>query len=97
MFQFDSEAGLVQDREDLIQVLTMRFGEIASGVIEEIYKINDLNTIERLILVAANAPSLKIFLEELEAGEGSFRMVGERFNPLDDEMEGGVDDGKKRQ
>jgi len=83
LFFFENEANFVQDREDLIQILRMRFGEIAPGIIEKIYEISDLDTLERLILVAANAPTLRIFLEELEAGEGSFRLVGERFNPIE--------------
>src|SRR5699024_12671484 len=45
-------------------------------------ELNTLDALERLILVAANAPSFQVFLEELEQSEGSFRIVGERFNPL---------------
>lgn len=90
MFQFEENAGFVQDREDLISVLRMRFGELKSGVIETIYELNDLDTLERLILVAANAPSLTIFLEELEEGSGSFRLIGERFNPIETMFEGSV-------
>ncbi|MDQ0300340.1 hypothetical protein J2S78_002787 [Salibacterium salarium] len=68
MFGFEDEAGLVQDREDLIAVLQMRFGTVAPGVIEKIYELQELDTLERLILAASNASTLKIFLEELEAG-----------------------------
>lgn len=82
MFHIEHEASLVNDREDLIALLRMRFGDIAPGVIETIYQLNDLQTIERLILVAANAPDYKTFLTELEAKEGSFKIVGERFNPI---------------
>ncbi|WP_106497466.1 hypothetical protein [Lentibacillus sp. Marseille-P4043] len=89
MFSFEEDANFVQDREDLIAVLKMRFGEIPSGVIDAIYKTNDMNTLERLILVAANAPTLKIFLEELEEGSGSFRILGERFNPINSLSEKG--------
>lgn len=89
MFQFEEDAGLVQDREDLISVLKMRFGTIPSEVIEDIYGLNDLETLERLILAAANAPSFTIFLEELAEGTGTFRLVGERFNPLHSNMERG--------
>lgn len=96
MFQFEENADFVQDREDLISVLRMRFGDINPGVIESIYELNDLDSLERLILVAANAPSLKIFLEELEEGEGSFRIMGERFNPIDTMLGGsGMTDEKK--
>lgn len=89
MFLFEEDADLVQDREDLISVIRMRFGDIEPAIIEEIYKLNDLETLERLILVAANAPSLKIFLEELEEGEGAFRITGDRFNPIDSMLERG--------
>ncbi|MFC3040629.1 hypothetical protein ACFOGI_10260 [Virgibacillus xinjiangensis] len=82
MFFFEEDAGFVEDREDLISILKMRFGKVPPKVVESIYEMNDLDTLERLILVAANAPSLKVFLEELEEGEGSFRITGERFNPL---------------
>lgn len=91
MFFFEEDAGLVGDREDLISVLKMRFGYLPPKVIEDIYKLNDLKTLERLILVAANAPSLKIFLEELEEGEGSFRITGDRFNPIESMVKEGKD------
>jgi hypothetical protein len=90
MFQFENEAGFVDDREDLIQVLKMRFGDIPPGIVEKIYGMNELDTLERLILVAANAPTLKVFLEEMEEGEGSFRIVGERFNPIEALQRGGL-------
>ncbi|MEN1969421.1 hypothetical protein WMZ97_15265 [Lentibacillus sp. N15] len=80
---FEEDANFVQDREDLIAVLRMRFGDVPAGVIDAIYKINDMNTLERLILVAANAPELRIFLEEMEEGSGTFKILGERFNPID--------------
>ncbi|MGM8216478.1 hypothetical protein ACLIA0_12985 [Bacillaceae bacterium W0354] len=97
MFLFEEESVLVQDREDLLQVLRMRFGDIAPGVIEKIYQINKLDSLERLILVAANAPSYKVFLEELEAGDDSFKLVGDRFNPIDSMSEGGDLNGKNEQ
>lgn len=94
MFIFEQEADFVQDREDLLYVLQLRFGEIAPGIIEAIYQISDLHTLERLILIAANAPTFKICLEELETGNESFRIVGNRFNPIDSAMEGGNHYGK---
>ncbi|RKQ30750.1 hypothetical protein [Oceanobacillus halophilus] len=97
MFLFENESDFVQDREDLLHILRMRFGDIAPGIVESIYNIDDLNTLERLILVAANAPTLKIFLEELEAGDGSFRLIGERFNPIDSMVEGGNAYGQEKQ
>ncbi len=95
MFNFQNEAELEQDREDLIHVLKMRFGEIAPGIIEKVYEIDELDNLERLILAAANAPTLSVFLEELEAPHDSFKLVGERFNPLGSMPMGGDVDGKK--
>lgn len=82
-FSFEQEADFVEDREDLIAVIQLRFGKVPPKVIEQIYDISDLNTLERLILVAANAPNFTIFLEELHEGEESFRIIGERFNPIE--------------
>ncbi|GGB60617.1 hypothetical protein F3157_21420 [Virgibacillus dakarensis] len=97
MFSFEEDANFVQDREDLIAVLRMRFGNLPAGVIDGIYKINDMNTLERLILVAANAPELKIFLEEMKEGTGSFKILGERFNPMNSlNKEGGLVEKNKK-
>lgn len=82
---------LVNDREDLIAVLRMRFGDISGGIIEKIYDINDMNSLQRLILAAANAMNWNVFLEELEASEYSFRLLGEKFNPAGNELKGGND------
>lgn len=89
MFLFEDEANIVEDREDLLSILKMRFGEIPPKVIEEIYDVTSYETLERLILVASNVPSLKIFLEELKEGEGSFRILGDRFNPIESQNGGG--------
>ncbi|WP_144488767.1 hypothetical protein, partial [Bacillus thuringiensis] len=75
MFSFETDAMLVNDREDLIAVLRMRFGEISGGIIEKIYDINDMNSLQRLILAAANAMNWNVFLEELQASEYSFRLL----------------------
>ncbi|MDQ0197754.1 hypothetical protein [Neobacillus ginsengisoli] len=93
MFSFETEALLVDDREDLIAVLQMRFGNITGEFIEEIYEIDDMNMLQRLILSAANAANWNVFLEEFNAGRDSFRLVGENFNPLRDLLEerGGID------
>jgi hypothetical protein len=82
LFSFESEGLLVDDREDLITVLQMRFGQVTGEIIEKVYEINDMNTLQRLILSAANAPCWDVFVEELGAGKRSFRIVGENFNPL---------------
>lgn len=87
---------LVNDREDLIAVIRMRFGEISGEIIERIYDINDINSLQRLILAAANAMNWNVFLEELQASEYSFRLSGEEFNPIGDELQGRDDrDGEK--
>ncbi|EEM58308.1 MULTISPECIES: hypothetical protein [Bacillus cereus group] len=96
MFSFETDAMLVNDREDLIAVLRMRFGEISGGIIEKIYDINDMNSLQRLILAAANAMNWNVFLEELQASEYSFRLLGEEFNPVGNELKGRDDrDGEK--
>lgn len=82
MESMKKDAEFVQDREDLIALLRMRFGEIPVEMIYEIYDMDELDMIDRLILVAANAPSFDVFLEEMNAGKDSFRIIGERFNPL---------------
>lgn len=88
MFLFEEEAGFVQDREDLITVLQMRFGELPPTLVTQIYELNDLDTLERLILIAANAPNFKTFLEEMAEGSDGFRIIGERFNPIETKHEG---------
>jgi hypothetical protein len=84
LFSFENDPMLIDDREDLIAVLRMRFGHINGEMIQEIYEIEDTNTLQRLILAAANAPSWEIFLEEFKSGDDSFRLLGEEFNPLAD-------------
>lgn len=79
---------LVEDREDLIMVLRMRFGTVSGEMIEEIYQLDDSHSLQRLILAAANAHSLDVFREELRNGRDSFRIVGEEFNPLSNHILG---------
>ncbi|WP_138494213.1 hypothetical protein [Paenibacillus pinistramenti] len=76
------EVFLRQDREDLFEILAMRFGEIPEGLIRQIGQLTDLNQLQRLILVACNSPDLNVFMEELGEPESSFKLTGERFNPL---------------
>lgn len=98
MFSYQRDAGLVEDREDLIAVLQLRFGFVPGEIIEQIYEIEDMNTLQRLILAAANAAGWSIFMEEFKAGRDSFRLLGENFNPLRDRMEGRVGfDGKAQE
>lgn len=88
MFSFESDAMLVEDREDLIAVLRMRFGFIPGEVIEAIYEINEMSALQRLILAAANSVSWEVFMRELEAGADAVRILGEDFNPLGDYLLG---------
>lgn len=88
MFSFETDSLLVDDREDLIAVLRMRFGFLPGEIIEKIYDINDYGTLQRLILAAANAANWEIFQKELHAGEESFRLLGEEFNPIADSLKG---------
>ena len=88
MFSFETDAMLVTDREDLITVLQIRFGSVSAEIIEKIYQINDMNTLQRLILAAANAADWPVFLNELAASNESFRLLGEDFNPLKSRLKG---------
>ncbi|MGZ7441683.1 hypothetical protein [Paenibacillus sp. TH7-28] len=80
-----------QDQEDLLAVLDMRFGEIPRETVERIAAIRKPDELQRLILAACNASAWSVFAEELQAGEGAFKLVGERFNPAPriSESEGG--------
>lgn len=70
------------DREDLLAVLSMRFGDVPPDIQTHIATVTALDTLERLILVAANAPDWKTFVEELNAGSRAFRLVGQRYDPV---------------
>ena len=70
------------DREDLLAVLEMRFGAVPPDILRRIGGLRESDLLQRLILVAANVPDWKTFLDELGAQGESFRLVGEDFNPL---------------
>ncbi len=70
------------DRADLLAVLELRFNTVPERIQKQIAGIEDAAVLERLILVAANAESRNVFVEELQAGATVFRMIGEQFNPL---------------
>ncbi len=70
------------DREDLLAVLELRFDAVSEEIRRQIADIVDADVLERLILVAANAESFDVFVEELKAGATAFRMIGQQFNPL---------------
>jgi hypothetical protein len=82
MFEFEDEAMLVQDREDLIEVLRLRFVFVPPEVISEIYEIKEMNEIERLILAAANVPTWDLFMKDFSNRKGAFRIAGDQYNPL---------------
>jgi hypothetical protein len=85
----NNEAFLAIDREDLLAILNLRFGDVPSSIQENINAISKGSTLERLITVAANAASWDIFVSELLHGKESFKILGEAFNPLAN-AEGGV-------
>jgi hypothetical protein len=76
------EEMLAQDREEVLAVLRIRFEDVPEPVERQIREIRELDRLQRLILVAANAADLTVFVEELKESEDSFRLLGDRFNPL---------------
>jgi len=60
------EALLEADRADLLAVLCLRFGEPPREVASRIGSIRHPDVLARLILAAANAPTLAAFLDELD-------------------------------
>jgi hypothetical protein len=76
------ESSAIQtDREDLLAIVELRFGEVPSVVCQRIQSIERREMLERMIVIAANATTFETFLEELFEGKESFRIVGEQFNP----------------
>ncbi|HET7521845.1 MAG TPA: hypothetical protein VFJ73_00835 [Bacillales bacterium] len=73
---------LATDRQDLHAVLTMRFGPIPDDVCKEIEAIDSTDTLERLILVAANVPAWSVFVTELREGKNAFKLTGQSYDPL---------------
>lgn len=73
---------LKQDLEDLLALLEMRFGQIPPDVLARIEGIDKTDTMQRLILVAANAADWDVFLQELEAGDTAFKLVGDHLSPI---------------
>lgn len=76
------QAAATVDREDLLAILTMRFGAVPSDVRKRIEACGNLDTLERLVLVAANVPTWDVFLTELTSASDEFKVVGARFDPL---------------
>ncbi|BFH54105.1 hypothetical protein J6TS7_07150 [Paenibacillus dendritiformis] len=83
---YQEEAFLQQDRADLLALLSIRFGTVPDETADKIGQIRDFNRLQRLILAACNVPEWKLFEEELEEGEGSSRLVWERFNPIGNDL-----------
>ena len=78
----NQEEALAVDRADLIGLLSLRFGFVPQAVQEEIEGITQLETVERLILVAANVPTWDAFLADLREGSSAFKIVGDVYNPI---------------
>ena len=74
-------AFLRADRDDLLTVLTLRFGTVPESVQARIAACDDAATLERLILVAANVPDWDAFLRDLDAGPQAFKLVGASYEP----------------
>ena len=68
------------DRDDLLQVLMLRFGKVPTEINARIAAIQDGDRLDHLILSAANAPNWEEFL--LDLSQPAFRMVGPRYDPL---------------
>ena len=78
----DEQHMIAMDREDVIEVIRMRFGHLSEEAAEQLNQITRPEAMQRLILVAANATNIDVFMEELRAGADSFKMLGDRFDPL---------------
>jgi hypothetical protein len=74
-------AFLQSDREDLLTILTLRFGATPEPVRALIAACDSLATLERWILVAANVPDWNAFLNDLDAGPHAFKLVGANYEP----------------
>lgn len=72
---------LQADRDDLLEVLSLRFGAVPETMRARIAVCNNPETLERLILVAANVPDWNTFLNDFDAGPNAFKMVGASYEP----------------
>lgn len=75
-------AFLQSDREDLLEVLALRFGAVPESVQARIAACDNAESLERWILVAANAPDWTSFLTDFDAGQGAFKLVGTNYEPI---------------
>lgn len=78
-------AFLHSDREDLLAVLSLRFGSVPESVHARITACDNAATLERWILVAANVPDWASFLSDLDAGPQAFKVVGAGYEPTSTE------------
>lgn len=78
----DKQPSLSEDKSDLLAIIEMRFGQMDEVHQKKLNEIDDFSQINRLILVAANAPTLDIFLSELNHPEANFKIVGDNYDPL---------------
>ncbi|GLG01164.1 hypothetical protein Alches_12030 [Alicyclobacillus hesperidum subsp. aegles] len=76
------EFALETDKEDLLAILRIRFGEVPPNAKAFIMKMSDATSLERLILVASNVPDWKSFLNELQESVNAFRIAGEQYRPV---------------
>lgn len=72
---------LQADRDDLLEVLTLRFGGASEAMRARIAVCNNPATLERWILVAANVPDWATFLNDFDAGPNAFKVVGASYEP----------------
>jgi len=83
MSALDEQDMLAQDQADVLEVLRLRFQSIPGEIVLKIKAIQQIEVLQRLILVAANAADWQVFIEELQEGADSFKLLGERFDPVD--------------
>lgn len=63
-----------EDVDDLLEVLARRFGPPSRDLVAAVRALTDVQQIDRLILVAANAPDLDVFRQEMAYGSRAFRV-----------------------
>ncbi|TQS76477.1 hypothetical protein DX933_01140 [Ornithinibacillus gellani] len=72
----------VAEKEDLLGLIHMRFGQVPASVREKIMAIDHLDVLDRLFLIAVNAANWDVFEAELNEGKDSFKITGDGFDPL---------------
>ena len=82
MIPNNNEAMLAQDQEDLIAVLRMRFGSVPKDLVQSVYDTKDLDALEKLMLIAAEAEGIENFLKKMQDEMDRFHFTGDYFNPI---------------